>query len=68
MNNTGWTALHCAAGNGKQAMVEQLLRAKANPDAVDKYGDTAERWAKKQWLPCIGAKADGGSSQALSRK
>ena len=45
MNNNGWTALHHAAYNGKEAMVEQLLRAKANPDAVDNDGDTAARLA-----------------------
>ena len=46
MDNNGWTELHCAARYGKEAMVEQLLRAKANPDAVDNNGWTAAQYAK----------------------
>ena len=37
----GRTALHFAAGNGREAVVEQLLQAKADPTIVDKDGDTA---------------------------
>ena len=47
MANNGGTALHYAAYNGKEAMVEQLLRAKANPDAVDNDGWTAARFAER---------------------
>ena len=46
MDNNGRTALHWAARSWKEAMVEQLLRAKANPDAVTNNGYTAARWAK----------------------
>ena len=36
----GGTALHTAADYGSEAVVELLLEAKANPKAVNSYGNT----------------------------
>jgi len=36
-----WTALMAAAGKGNERVVEMLVRAKANVNAQDVYGDTA---------------------------
>ena len=41
VDNTGWTALHCAAVKGHNTIVGQLLQAKANIEAVDNIGFTA---------------------------
>ena len=46
MDNDGWTALHWAAYNGREAVVELLLQAKADPTVVDKDGDTAAKDAE----------------------
>ena len=48
MNNDGGTALHYSAFNGKEAVVEQLLRAKGNPNAVDNDGRTAAKFAEQR--------------------
>ena len=41
-----WTALHGAAGYGLEAVVEQLLQAKADPTIVTKDGRTAAKLAQ----------------------
>ena len=43
-----WTALHLAAANGKDAVVEVLLQSKADPNAVNNYGRTAAYYAESQ--------------------
>ena len=48
MNNFGRTALHYAAAYGREAVVELLLQAKADPTIVDKYGDTAAKDAERR--------------------
>ena len=52
-NSDGWTALHLAAVTGKEAVVETLLRAKADPNAVDKYGKTATQVAEQYCHPAL---------------
>ena len=42
----GWNALHKAASNGRQAVVDLLLQAKADPTIVSKGGYTAAKLAK----------------------
>ena len=41
VDNHGYTALHCAARDGYDTIVVQLLQAKANIEAVDNNGYTA---------------------------
>ena len=48
MNNNGETALDYAAYNGSEAVVELLLQAKADPTIVDKYGNTAAKFAESR--------------------
>ena len=41
----GWTALHCAAYNGSEAVVEQLLHAKADTTIL-RNGETPAQIAR----------------------
>ena len=40
-DSNGYSALHCAAEKGNKTIVNQLLQANAQPNAVDNYGWTA---------------------------
>ena len=46
VDSNGWTALHLAAGNGHEVVMEQLLQAKADPTIVAKDGCTATKLAQ----------------------
>ena len=46
VHRNGWTALHGAAVNGREAVVEKLLQAKADPTIVTKDGRTAAKLAQ----------------------
>ena len=52
-SSDGITALHLAAANGKESVVETLLRAKADPNAVNKYGKTAAQVAEQYCHPAL---------------
>ena len=43
---SGGTALHGAAFKGNQAVVDMLLKANADPNAVNGFGETAAEFAK----------------------
>jgi hypothetical protein len=47
-NKDNWTPLMAAAGKGNEPVVQMLLRAKANVNARDIYGDTALIEAEKK--------------------
>ena len=46
VDNTGWTALHVAAGNGRARVADVLLQANASTTAVDKDGKTPVQFAE----------------------
>ena len=67
MGNNGSTALLYAAQEGKDAVATQLLQAKANPAAVNKYGQTPAQIAELRGHTELAARLRQAASGAASQ-